>query len=353
MALDGDLNNWIVESGEVYDGWTLTADPYESGEPIEPIFFPYDAVTEALSWAEDLNTGEVVWTNDFARDFIYERIWGFKEVDFGMIAEIDDNTVEIWNAFTDQSKTITGYTDPAHPGISIEDTSPPVVLLPNAEHIRVITVYPDGPAQQDSTYSFVIDGVTYTTRVIGQRMVVWPFACNWGRGVLFDFSFDTTIVGAPTFHEQRRGLLDISKRRQRFGVALEGVLAQKLRNLIEYGAARIFGLPIYNEVLWTSGTISGQTSIVSAVDISEYWNLQNQCTYIVIADHEAGVAEVKTITSISGTTINFLTAVVGSFDPSTSSIYPVILCRLTQFGFDPVTTRLVTGTFDFQENFIG
>lgn len=296
---------------------------------------------------------DAVGTTDFAEEFIYNKIWITLLIDFEFIVEVETDYIAIWNSYLDQTATITDFNDPGHSGISIDTISTPVVLATNEEKVYTVTVTPQGPAEQYTEYSFIIDGGTYSTLVIGKRVLPFPFPANWNDRVNIDYGYETSIYSAPTTHEQRRSVVNSVRRELTCSCLVTGLQAQAFENLYRKGAYRYFGVPVYPEAFTTNTTITGQTSIVANEDLTYMYNLQNYCTQVVIVDHTNLTAEIKLIESVAGQTVTFDIEVENTFTPANTTIYPIFIGMLRSYNFKNITDRVVRANVSFVEKFVG
>ena len=355
MALE-DQRDWIMFlAGEAdLQGAEFTQDIDQADEPRSTIVWPYAAVTEQLGFvAAPDHIGVATLIDDFGRDFIYDRVWDSEDQDFGFIQETDTRDAHIWNAYLTRSIQITAIADPGHDGISISNTTVPITLLPNEETLHVVTVTPEGPAEQDTTYTFTVDGEDRDIRFRGQRLVLFPFLPNWKQGVNYRLGYETVIATGRNMMEQRRAQLSLPKRGVKAQFTERGVVAEKMLNAIRFGQVRYAAVPIYHEVFYSDSTITGQTVISSAVSLDYLYNLQALCSKIIFIDPINNVAEVKDVDSISGTDITLTAAVEETFDPTYTLIMPCCVGILQNHSMKYGTDDFSTFGLEFDEVYFG
>jgi len=354
MAYLDDIMNFGEESGVTARSQTAEADTYSIAIDFEESFKNYKGDLQRYYERQPVKAiGNIFLNHNFGEDLIYDRVWINQNIDFELIVEIKYDSVRIWNADLYDTALISDFDDPGHEGIAIETITPPVVLEPNEEAVYDLTVYPIGPAEQYTVYTYTVNGEDLTCTVIGKRIIPFPFPANWKNGVNISYGYNTSIYSSPTTHEQRRAIVDKVKRDCSFNVLLSKVQAQKFENLLRVGAGRYFGVPIYNEIFTTDSVITGQNSIIANEDISDFYNLNNNCDQLIIVDHSTSTAEIKIISEVSGQTITFSQDVVKSFTPNITTIYPIFIGTLDGYNFKNVTDTVISTSVSFKEAFIG
>lgn len=348
MAYIKDIMAFGAETGVVARDQTNFSDtclPLSS--PIDLSINQTKAYTRAAVTAE----GDAVLVNDFASDLIYDRIWATKEVDFGTITEDLQQYMYIWNAFLSQ-KIMTAVDDPGDEGVDIAYDAPPFTFEGNEEVAYLTSVYTAGPAEQYSVYGFTIDGDIYLTKVIGIRVLVFPFMPDWKRGVNLGYAYKTVIATARNGYEQRRSQFASPKRTLSIHMDEGDVTQQKFINYIRTNMARYVACNLYHEIFWTNGTLEGEVDIISAVDLTYFFNLQHLSSKIAIIDPINNIGELKTIDSISGNTVTVTKAISKAFDPTTAVIMPVFTAVINNHGHAHITSAFTSADIKFDEVYL-
>lgn len=354
MAFIKDIYAFAGESGVVSRSQNEEADTQAQPLNLTKAFGDFlDTTTKNYSRAVVQYTGNVLRLHDVAADLIYERIWVTDLIDFGTIVEDTEAYTYIWNAYIGQSVDYTAVTDPDDEGINIAYATPPITLLPNEEVAYLTTVYAAGPAEQYSVYIWLINGIQFETLVKGERVLVFPFVPNWKQGVNFTLGYETVIVAGRNLYEQRRSQWPSPKREVSFNIEEQGIVAERLLNTLRFAQGRYVGVNVYHEIFWTSGTITGETDIVSAVSLTDRYNLQNLCTKIAIIDPYNAVGELKSIESIAGDTITLTSEVQKTFDPTTAIMFPVYVGVMMNHNAKSITDNFTSADVQFREVFLG
>lgn len=294
-----------------------------------------------------------VYSELSAGDFIYGRIWTTQLIDFGLINEEMSSIISIWNAYVDRTVSLTNITDPGDAGLFLSTVTTPFSLLPNYEVVLTLTAYPSGPAVQETTYTFIVDGLTFETLVEGWRLIPWVVHPDWSPGVSIGYAFKTVISTNPKrATEQRRPLHDKWLRTAEFQILEQGRAANRAVNDINAHMGKVFAVPIWPERCTTNSTIFQQTAIVLNEDVSTKINLLD-AVYIIVIDPETRAAEVKEVSDITGQVLTVSLTFKVNFDPSKAVIYPVLLGIIESYGPKSITDNVLNVSLRFQEVFSG
>lgn len=279
--------------------------------------------------------------HSFGDDQLFWRVWfAPEEIDAGFIVEEREWAVKVWNAHLDKTVEITSIVGTAMDGTELAPTDTPIDVGIFGERVYTLTVLRDGPPLQDTVYRFTIDSIVYDCHIIGTRVIAVFPEPNWRGPVRIGYTFETVVAQNKYFREQRRALRTNPLRQLKAEYLLDGIAAEKFGNDLTYGHDKVFGVPVYSEHIYTSDTLTGQNSFDASNDISKHWNLQNLCDYIMIVDHGAGLAEVKEVASVVGSTITLERDIVLTFTPHRVIIYPVFFALLETLQSRGVTDGL-------------
>lgn len=305
--------------------------------------------TITLSHAPVLYKGSSLNFQDVATSIFYDRIWVTDLIEFGVIVEILESELEVWNADFYNETSISSFGDPGHAGISIDTVSTPVALTYNESVSYTVAVNPIGPSTQNTEFTWTVGGISFTTLVTGTRTIAFPFPANWKDGVDLKYVYDTVIFNSRMDYEQRRDFSPGIEREERAALLLVDNESIQFKHLVRNNLHRLFVVPIYPEVFFTTATLTGSTTITAHEDLSYYWNLHNYCENILIADHSTGQTEVKALDSVSGTTVTLTQTINNIFTPSAVSIYPAFIGVVSDFNYSNVTNNIITARMFFKE----
>ena len=243
-------------------------------------------------------------------------------IDAGLIVETEDHSVRAWNTHQGISIDLTDIN-----GINTEGTALymafPTVIPATWEAVGQLTIFKDGPPQQDTSYFLTLTDLLHSVEITGLRVVAISSEPDWTYGMTIKYKHHTVVATNKRLLEQRRPLLPEATREMQVAYQEYNTNAQALTNQAAYDYNRFFAVPVYSEKIYADIINTGAGYIEAVNDIEKFWNLQNQCSMVLIVEHDHGTCEVKEIDSISGNTIYFKNNITGVFVPALTAIYPV------------------------------
>lgn len=287
------------------------------------------------------------------------------KIEFGSIITDVTNTFEIYSAFRTrgQTATLSTVTNNVAPGVTLPDTVAPITLDPMSSILRGTTTgngagtglgtieltrviaETQGLAFFDSNvlFDFGSPGNDVQLLLSGQRIVLIPFEYEAPlREVL---QFLTNVIETKNGKEQRISLR--RSPRQIFSTVyrLSDTERQRMQMLLFDWQAKLFGLPLWHEVVkLTSPVSSGATSLpVSGADEAGF-----RVGGLVAVIQDNNTFDVVTITSVSSSSIGLGSPVTSSYLAGVSvvPIRTVYIDRSTDGTRYPVTLE------DFQMSWI-
>lgn len=281
---------------------------------------------------------------------LFWRIW-FEPVEYdaGFITEDRQFDIKVWNAYLDVLATISAINVISQEGTSIDHDPVPITIPKFGDTTAEVTIYRVGPPLQNTVYTFTINAADHTCTITGMRIIDWVLEPNWARGIKLELAFETSIAENRFFKEQRRYLREDFWRAIKLSAWAEGLDAQKTKQNLVYGHDKVFGVPIYSEPCYPTGTITGQTTINISNDITKFWNLNNLCTYVIIVDHAGLVGEVKEVDSIGAGSIVLVRAVTQTFVAASTVVYPMFMATIASLSLQNETDDLIVFDVNFEE----
>jgi hypothetical protein len=130
-----------------------------------------------------------------------------RNVDVGFVISERDIEVEVWNAFFTRAKTLTEITESGPAGVEIIDhLGTPAHFAASVSEIYEIKVLQEGDPTIDNVITWVFVGIDSSgtdCRIIGFRIVPWPFEPNANTPLVEIYGFLTDIIEAFNGSEQR------------------------------------------------------------------------------------------------------------------------------------------------------
>jgi len=275
--------------------------------------------------------------------------------DVGFITEeITTYTVLVWNSYLAASKSLTAISVVNSDGISLTYPSLPHVITPNGETQMPVTIAKNGPAVQDSTYTFTVGGVQRTAAFQGLRALAMVPEPDWRRGISHRFAFHTAMFQTERYHEQRRSMIDAPIHSTAANYLMLDDEAQQFFHRLSYGHDKVFAVPFYSEMMIPTDTGIPQGDVTLTLDTTQadpddMWNLNNGVTYIAIIDHENRMAEIKKISSISSPNIVVTQNVAASFDEGSTRVYPIYFGLVRAATLQQESAGIDSVRLDFME----
>lgn len=272
-------------------------------------------------------------------------------LDAGFIIENVVLGFEVWNTKTVIATcTAIGY-DPDSLGMLLAGAAPTYEIDPGETEVYVVTVYEEGAPEQSTIINFTIDGEVYPITVIGTRIVPIAYEPNWGDKISLEWVLETVVFQTERFVEQRRPLLEKPRRSETVTVREDNERAQRFWNLISYGKDKVYGIPIWHEVFWVVNASATDTVLTTAASIEKFWNLQNQCDYVMLYNFVDYTYEVKELASVTNTTITLVAGLSSTHDVNKTVLFPVFLGFVEQIKFSSNTFENTDAQVKFTEMF--
>lgn len=284
------------------------------------------------------------------RDLIFERVWVEPRiVDAGFITEELTYDITVWNAYQERSVEFTSVASVSPDGTTLTTPTLPHDIRQGDDLTLTLIIDVDGPPTQSTTYTLVVDAVTFDVDVEGIRVVDLVPDPNWRGGLMLRYYFETAMYSSQRFVEQRRPLMDKPYRSAKANYLVSDEEAHRFFWVLAYGHDKVFGLPVYNEKMRCSSIPNGGTTITTTTATTSMYNLNNLSTHVAIVDHNAGTSEIKEVASVAANSIVVSQAIAGTFDTNTSSVYPVIFVTIRSMQKQHATDDVETVAVEFAE----
>lgn len=269
--------------------------------------------------------------------------------DVGFITEDITLNILIWNAYLSSSKTWTALNVVDEDGTALTYPTLPQVITPGGEIQCDLTIYLSGPARQDTDHEFTIGGEVYTTTITGIRVISIAPEPNWRTGIEVKYEYQTAMYQTSRFVEQRRALVDVPFRASMLEYLMVGAVARKFFHNLSYGHDKVFGVPIYSELMVPIAVPQGDVTITLSTATASMWNLNNLCDYIAVVDHENDMVEIKEISSIGANSIVCSQDILQDFTVASTRIYPVFFGMVRAATLNQETDGIDSVKLDFME----
>lgn len=271
-------------------------------------------------------------------------------IEAGFITETRYYTIVVWNADRDNVLSLTGVAVADQEGTELEYPTLPKNLARGYDEILTLTVFLDGPPTQDTTYTLTVAGLTFELDVTGLRALPLTINPNWGMGVSVDYSWLTSLLSnARYYKEQRRPMSRLPNRTISADYHIHEGGLDRILNTIRYGHDKVFSVPIYNEQMTAAVITAGTATVTVDQDVTNYYNLINNCTHICMLDAASEIVEVKELDSVASPVLTFTTNIVNTLAPATTFIYPIVFSTLKAASMKPESIDVTVAKLRFEE----
>lgn len=184
-------------------------------------------------------------------------------ISLGSLASEQSRTIEVWNAYL-TSKTLTEIQIQNGEGMSLLGPSPaPTAFGANESRQYLLSVTPNGPPTVNAQFDFIFTLDTVILRATGRRIVGWVFSPDWSQPVVERLEWLTQVMESYSGIEQRVRLRTGARRSLEYSQLL-GSHDERVRmeNLVHAWQARVFGLPLWQEVRLSTYTLAAGTTVI-------------------------------------------------------------------------------------------
>lgn len=259
--------------------------------------------------------------------------------------------LKIWNAKYSYV-SITEITVDSVEGTNLSSFDYPVGLPEEGTATYTFAVYEDGPASQNTLYTFTIDEEDFTTHITGSRVMSFNFPINWEKEYRFTVEWVTVIQDSKHKREQRRPIRGSEFRKTDLSILVDSVdTSDLLYHWLDFAKTRIIATPIYQEAMFISTDIfEGVLTFTVDTDLTNFTYVE-ETPYIVIVNHDTLKAEIKVVESIDiGTgTINLLNPLTRDFNKNEVVVYPTYFSTVRDASYTVHNDTVAEVKLSFQE----
>lgn len=241
-------------------------------------------------------------------DILLNKIHVFPSVvDLGTMTTPTTATFTIWNTYPD-AITVSNITKSNGDGIDISRDAGLFVTIPSMSSIEyTVSATMDGGPLINALYTLDFGDKQATVVVVGKRLMMFAFAADWSQQPVEILEYKTDIFEAYDGTEHRSMLRDDPRRHVQFQYTVEGDVRRQLTALQYELQAKKITIPNWLSDTWAT-VRQGDTSVTCDTT----WLGLEAGDTAVLWQH-AGLFDVKTVASISATSITFTDAVEAIF----------------------------------------
>lgn len=192
----------------------------------------------------------------------------------GQLSTAQTRSIEVWNAWPDQSLTLDQVLAANADGITV--TAPgafPFTFAPNQSSLWQVAVTPSGPAAIDATLQWLFADASQdvSLEITGNRLTAWTVLPDWSQGITETLAFLTDLGEAVDGSQARTPLRGDPRRQWEAPYIADGTDRQLAESLLYGAAARNYMVPVWwdGDVL-TAPLAAGATSLPLATANRDY-----------------------------------------------------------------------------------
>ncbi|MBE0564947.1 MAG: hypothetical protein IH621_03250 [Krumholzibacteria bacterium] len=273
-----------------------------------------------------------------------------RRFDLGAVVSEQEAEVEVWNADIYRAQVLEEITVDGPTGIEVEDPIGLPAHFPASDsQVYMVRALTDGDALIDNlvTWEFTgLDPLGTNLRVLGFRLIPFPFPPNWAQPVTETFGFMTDIIVSYRGMEQRIQLRTVPVGTIRYATLLDDLRDAQMAGAILFGnQARAFGV----------GRWQFQTRLLQNASADDH---EVFCDTSDIPFEPGGMVllwtdpyhwEVQTIESVLSDRVVLSFGLIQSWAAGPTIVLPIVVGRLSAeegFTWDSLSIASTSLTFD-------
>jgi len=275
-----------------------------------------------------------------------------RRYDLGAVVSEQKAEAEVWNADIHRAQILEEITALGPTGIEVEDhLGQPAHFPASNSQVYLVRVLTDGDALIDNLITWVFTGqnpLGTNFRLLGFRLIPFPFPPNWAQPVSETFGFLTDIIVSYRGMEQRIQLRAVPVGTIRYSTLLDDLRDAQMAGAILYGnQARAFGVgrwQFQTRLLQDAG--AGDHDVVC--DTSDI-PFEPGGTVLLWTDPYHW--EVQTIESILPDRVVLSFGLIQSWTAGPTVVLPIVVGRLSSeegFTWDALAIGSTSLTFDIE-----
>jgi hypothetical protein len=216
-------------------------------------------------------------------------------IDLGNLLTVQTRQVHLWNGYL-QPMDLESIQSINAEGVYINTPVPvPSTLGPLQEVIYTLTGDTEGPGQIDAQFAWTIEGDEYFLRVIGNRIVVFPFLADWKDGISEQLSWMSSVERSYDGSEQRRELRNAPRKNLQYQIKLlDRNDSARFENILFGWQGRSFAVPIPTSRTRLTATVGAASSILP-IDTRDRGFYAGQAAVIMLSSKEFEAVEIATV----------------------------------------------------------
>jgi hypothetical protein len=179
-------------------------------------------------------------------DFYFRIYITPTRLDLGNVVTAQTRSIVVWNAWPDQSRSLTDLQTTGADGIiATGEGALPLAFNPLQQRIWQINVDTSGPAVIDATLSWLFAGLDpVSVEITGNRLTAWTIPPRWHNGMLERLEWSTEVQQAADGNQDAYPLRDAPDRTWEFDVRVANADRWLLEAALYDWSARNWAFPV-------------------------------------------------------------------------------------------------------------
>lgn len=282
----------------------------------------------------------------YADDY-YDRIHLIPpRIDLGNLVSTQVRSVQVWNAWRTQSRTLTEVDATNADGITITPPGAlPLSFAPLQMRAWQLAISNEGQPALAATLTWLFTGEQpLGVEITANRVTAWVYPPDWSSNIAETLSWLTDVQPAFGGGEVRQPCRDAPRRQWEFSTVAAGADRQRMENMLFDWAARTWALPMFAEINQLAADLpAGATSI--PLDTTDLDFVAGGLAMLWSATNTYEVVQVDAVAADSLT----LALPTANAWPATARLYPCRLAALTDAPAVPrKSDQVITGQVRFE-----
>lgn len=263
-----------------------------------------------------------------------------KAYNFGYVSDNKSESLEIWNAYFNDNKTISNIISNNLDNVLLKDQfnndyTLPKVINPLKSEFYNINVSKDGNTTVNGYLDFTVDGLSLVSNISLIRAILFDFDVNYINNIKEYYNFYTEILKSKNSTEQRIGYLTNARASYEYFYTLEKKEKRDFDKILYSGFNSYIALPIYSQTI----NINSYNNNIIYADITNTMIQNNQNILIKDSNNK----EILTVDYlINKDTIVLKSNIINNYNN------PVIIPILnTRLEVENVATRITNNVSEY------
>ena len=250
--------------------------------------------------------------------------------DLGAVVSEQEIEVEVWNAFLARARILDDITVEGPAGIEVIDhLGLPAHFPASDSQVYTVKAAAEGDPQIDNVVAWVFVGIDESgtgIRILGFRLIPFPFAPNMAQPINETFGYLTDILSAYTGMEQRIQLRAVPVGTLSYSVFLNEARDAQMAAAVLFGnQPRAFGVG-----RWQFRTALGVDALMDDLEVyCETSDIPFEAGGLVMLWRDPYNWEIQTIASVEADHLVLTTGLQHSWSVGVTSVVPAFVGRLS------------------------